>query len=126
MGESPGLAVLEALLAVPSLKFGVLTNYSDADGLNGCSPGMLEDVLNKTGANSVVAMQWKDRQAVQVSKSGAGVFVGDATEGQVAFFEDEIRLAARKIGFDPAFRAERWVLWAVLGVQSELCCDIFV
>lgn len=124
MWESSGFTIGETKIPVPALELGVLPDDADADCLDGGRACELNDVLNETSPNTTLAILREDRQTVEVSEFCAWLLVSNASNWLAAFFADEVFLAPSKIGLDPDVRAQRWMLWAVIGIKAELESDI--
>lgn len=121
-----GLTGLEAELGVPALQIDVLADDPNADRLNGVRLSDPNDVLNESGTDTTLAASGKNREAVEVGETGARAFVGNARNRAGVLFGDEVSLAAREIRGNPGVGAERRMLWAVVGVQTEPQRDIAV
>ena len=121
-----GLTGLEAELGVPALQIDVLADDPDADLLDGVRLRDPNDVSDEVNADTALAPSGQDREAVEVGETGARAFVGNARNRAGVLFGDEISLAAREIRGNPGVGAERRMLWAVVGVQTEPQRDIAV
>lgn len=86
----------------------------------------MNDVLYEASTGPLVSMAGQNGKAVQVGKATARIFVRDAANWEGVVFDDEIFRLSGKVGFDPAFGAERRMLRAVCGVQTKFLGNVFV